>query len=83
MFYNVKYKKINQWFWRTLKNVKGDGVVEGLNARYFILLDETRVEIPSSCVFEFSQRRFDVIKSTMEKEVGQPITTNDGRNLEK
>jgi len=73
MLYSVKYRFSGQWFWRTMKNVKGDGIIEGGNSRFFILADETRIEIPVSCEFCFSSKRFEVIKSNMENQVGQTI----------
>jgi hypothetical protein len=74
MFYSVKYRYPKEWFWKTLKNVKGDGILEvGGNARFFILADETRVELPVICEFRFSPKRFEMIKRNMEAQVGQAI----------
>lgn len=55
MKYKVKYKR---WlFWRTLE-VVGDGYVEDRNVRFFILEDNTRVEIPANnIIFIFSPTR--------------------------
>ncbi len=92
MTYTVRYKKINSLFWRSLKRVKGDGFIEGgplqagpngqvigpanLPIRWFILEDETRVEIPAmGYLFRFSPQRFMNIKKRMEAEAGQPIAT--------
>lgn len=79
MFYSVRYRLKDSWFWKTLKQVKGDGFLEMQNgrvmehARFFILMDETRVEVPSNAEFIFSKERFMSIKSQKEQEVGQPI----------
>jgi hypothetical protein len=74
MLYSVKYKKPGDWFFRTIKNVKGDGISEGSSrSRYFILHDETRIELPCSCHFIFSKGRFELIKSMMEQQAGQAI----------
>lgn len=77
MKYQVKYKLNTQLFFRTLKNVIGDGLVEeNKQLRYFILEDETRVEIPVTAVFIFSKDRFLSIKKHMENEAGQQININ-------
>jgi hypothetical protein len=70
--YTVKYKKLTDSFWKTIKNVKGDGVMEKypVPTRYFILNDETKYEIPiEGMIFKFSKERYELIKQNMEKEV--------------
>ena len=83
MKYSVKYKKIGSIFWKTLKNIVGDGFVftpntpPDLNMRWFILEDESRIEISTpGMIFKFSKERYYVIKKTMEKEAGQKIVTD-------
>jgi hypothetical protein len=86
MTYIVKYKKIGSFFWQSIKNVKGDGFIEGgftagpnnqaigatKDIRWFVLDDETRIEIPvSGLIFKFSPGRFLHIKNQMERESGQ------------
>jgi len=86
--YSVKYKKVNSVFWKKIKNVKGDGFIENgfiagpdgraigttKNIRWFILNDETRIEIPSEdVVFKFSAERFIHIKQQMERETGRSL----------
>lgn len=73
MLYTVKYKV--GFFWRTIRKVKGDGLVENGKARFFIREDETRIEIPITAQFIFSKERFLSIKKNMEKEAGQKIQT--------
>lgn len=75
MNYTVKYKKANDWFWRKIKNVKGDGILENNSHRYLILDNEERIEIPLFYIFKFSKERFFVIKKNMEQESGQQIRT--------
>ena len=72
--YEVSYKKIGFLKrWRKLEGVKGDGLLENGLARYFILDDETRVEVPvGNVMFKFSKERFYVVKKAMEAEE-QPI----------
>jgi len=69
--YTVKYKLF--LIWHTLKNVTGDGVMQENRNRFFILSDESRVEVPSTAVFWFSKERYISIKKNMEKQAGQPI----------
>lgn len=74
MNYKVKYKSKNAFFWKVLKNVKGDGVMSDSNypMRYFILADESRIEIPMvDMIFEFSKERHYLIKENMNKEMGK------------
>lgn len=78
MNYTVRYKKPNQWFFRKIKKVKGDGIIEGSAARYFILEDDSRIEMPCSCHFVFPVERFSMIKNRMENEARTPIVVNDG-----
>lgn len=81
--YTVKYKKIGSFFWKKLKSVKGDGFVENgynvaigttKNIRWFVLKDETRIEIPcEKMIFKFSPNRFILTCQQMNKEAGQKI----------
>jgi hypothetical protein len=76
MTYTVSYKKLDSFFWRDVKKVKGDFIATDVDAkpRVLILEDETRLEIPTKdVVFKFSKERFIVIKQNMEKESGQQI----------
>ena len=87
MTYTVKFKCFNNFFWKKLRNVKADGFVEGVfseaganelssRIRYFILQDESRIEIPANThLFKFSKERFLSIKMAMEHESGQNIKT--------
>ena len=77
ILYAVKYKKTNGSFWHKIKKVKGDGIVENGISRFFILEDESRVEIPcQNTIFKFSKERFYVIKERMSNEAGQDIKIN-------
>ena len=70
MIYSVEYKLSGQWFFRKLKNVKGDGILSEGHCRWFILMDETRIEIPCTAIFKFCSKRFESIRAGMEKEAG-------------
>ena len=74
MNYSIKYKSL-KWLsiWRKFKRVKGDGLVENGSSRFFILEDETRIEIPVNCIFKFSKERFYFIKECLDEEAGQIV----------
>lgn len=75
ILYNAKYKK--KFFWHKIKRIKGDGLLENRLSRYFILEDETRIEIPcQNVIFKFSKERFYGIKERMENESGQDMNIN-------
>lgn len=79
MTYTVKFKTEKNWFWRTLKKVKGDGIMPDstVATRFFILEDESRIEIPiAGTIFNFSNERFLMIKQNMEREANQDIKVN-------
>ena len=79
MNYTVKFKTEKSWFWKKFKNVKGDGIMGDtpVPTRFFILDDESRVEVPiTGTIFTFSHERFLVIKQTMEREANQDIRVN-------
>jgi len=73
MQYTVKYKLLGQWFWRKVKGVKGDGFLSETNARFLILSDETRIEIPVTSTFRFSPNRFRLTEQQISREAGQPV----------
>jgi len=66
--YEVSYKKIGflrRWY--KIKELKGDGLLENGLARFFILEDNTRIEIPiANIMFKFSKERFYFVKEKME-----------------
>lgn len=86
--YTVKYKRVGDVFWNKLKKVKGDGFIENgyvpgpnntaigttKNIRWFILEDETRVEIHcENMMFKFSPERFILTCKQVNKQAGQKI----------
>ncbi len=79
MNYTVKYKRAGAFFWKTIKNVKGDGYVENgngstKNIRWFILSDESRLEMPADgIIFKYSKERYFSIKQYMEQQTGKNI----------
>jgi hypothetical protein len=74
--YSVEYKPPCGYFWSTIENVKGDGIMFGQNGqvvpvRYFILIDESRVEIPMTMMFKFDNGRFKAIEASIRRESGR------------
>lgn len=92
ILYTVKYKQNGFFkFWKTLKKVKGDGLLEDKvvrnnngfdvitykNIRWFVLEDETILEIPThNCIFKFSKERHTSILERMKSESGQDLKLN-------
>lgn len=69
--YQVKYRQPGQWFWRKVKNVKGDGVESSF--RFFHLDDDTLIYISCNSEVIFPPERQRIITDKMSREVGQPI----------
>jgi len=78
MVYSVRYKKFGSLFWKTVKNVEGDTIMDhvgqALPVRVLLLADKSRIEIPMDCIIKFSKERFYDIQKQMEKEAGQKIS---------
>lgn len=73
--YRVRYKRAGQMFFRSFKNVKGDGILFGsrqdglVPARYFILSDNTRIEMPvTQYVFVFGPDRLKAIEEDFKRQ---------------
>ena len=82
--YTVSYRQPGTRKFQTLKDVKGDGTLQGadgqvLPARFFILTDETRVELPVTLEIRFSPERAALIEKNMERETGQRIDAVKGK----
>jgi hypothetical protein len=69
--YQIKYRQPGQIFWRTLNNVKGDGVENRF--RFFLQEDDTLTHISCDAEVRFSPHRAAVITHKMSKEIGQPV----------
>ncbi len=75
MEYTVRYKKQNQWFWRKIKKVTGDGLStpdeSSIPYRHFLNKDKELFCIPiTETVFKFSRERANVIENNQRlKEV--------------
>jgi len=61
MSYTVKFKELGTSIWRTIKDVVADDIIvqDGtvLPVRVLILKSKIRMEVPMSCIFEFSKER--------------------------
>ncbi len=74
--YTVKYKKPGWLFWLKIKNLKGDGILFGgpnnqtISSRYFILHDDSRIEMPINLMFKFDSSRCKMIDNQIRKETG-------------
>ena len=82
ILYTVKYKKAHWLFWKTLKNVQADGHIPNLPTRYFILKDDSRVEIPIDFMFKFSKERFECFKD-LEAKMAEESKVPEGLTLVK
>jgi hypothetical protein len=62
--------------WHEIRDIKGDGIMFGESGqivpmRFFILVDESRVELPMSMMFRFDPGRFRAIEANVRKESGR------------
>lgn len=83
MSYEVKYKTPRAWFWKTIKNVRGDlffcddrpgGSNQPLPVRVMVLEDNTRIELPmNNLILKFSPARFLDVIQRVEAETGQTL----------
>lgn len=78
ILYEVSYKQPNQWFWRKLKNIKEDGIVEEIQQRWFYDKYNNRYEIPNSCLFKFTVERHQLIEELQEKNKTTIQSTSPG-----
>lgn len=76
MTYTVRYRKQGQWFWRTIKNVKGDYPAQDCPCHILHTDKEEVIMIPFGSEIRFSSERFWSIKEKMDKEAGMPVQVN-------
>lgn len=74
--YSVEYKQPDGWYWREIQNIKGDGIMFGENkqvvpVRYFILVDDSRIEMPMTYIFRFDPARCRMIEENIRRETGR------------
>jgi len=73
MNYTVKYKTPKQFFWRKVKKVKGDFILDLTGHYGLVLEDESQILIPPGSEIIFGKGRFWSIKKRKEEEVGQEL----------
>ena len=67
--YEVKY---GRWFiCHKMKNIVEDGFIPDQPVRWFLLDDDTRVELPISMMFVFDKKRMDAIRKVVEEKERQ------------
>lgn len=74
--YSVEYKQPGAWFWHELSNVKADGIMWGeskqvVPVRYFILTDDSRIELPMTLIIRFDPGRCRAIEEDIRRQTGR------------
>ena len=66
--YQVKYRPHRSFFWRKIKNVLEDGVIDDTNVRFFINDKQERIELALEGIhLVFSPERADAIEELNRK----------------
>ena len=66
--YQVKYRPHRSFFWRKIKNVLEDGVIDDTNVRFFINDKQERIELALEGIhLVFSPERVDAIEELNRK----------------
>jgi len=66
--YQVKYRPHRSFFWRKIKNVLEDGLIDGTNVRFFINDKQERIELALEGIhLVFSPERVDAIEELNRK----------------
>jgi len=66
--YQVKYRPHRSFFWRHIKNVQEDGIIEGTSVRFFINDKGERIELALEGIhLVFSPERVDAIEELNRK----------------
>ena len=78
--YKVYYRPVGSRFWRCLKGVLEDGIIEGTEIRFFVNRKDERIELPSSAIeLKFSAERVEAIEELNRKKAeaiksGMPLS---------
>ena len=78
--YKVYYRPVGSRFWRCLKDVLEDGLIEGTEIRFFVNRKHERIELPSSAIeLKFSEERVEAIEELNRKKTeaiksGMPLS---------
>lgn len=66
--YKVYYRPVGSRFWRCLKDVLEDGLIDGTEIRFFVNRKHERIELPSSAIeLKFSEERVEAIEELNRK----------------
>lgn len=66
--YQVKYRPHRSFFWRKIKNVLEDGLIDGTNVRFFVNDKQERIELALEGIhLVFSPERVDAIEELNRK----------------
>jgi hypothetical protein len=66
--YQVKYRPHRSFFWRKIKNVLEDGVIDDTNVRFFVNDKQERIELALEGIhLVFSPERVDAIEELNRK----------------
>lgn len=66
--YQVKYRPHRSFFWRKIKNVLEDGVIDDTNVRFFVNDKQERIELALEGIhLVFSAERADAIEELNRK----------------
>lgn len=66
--YQVKYRPHRSFFWRRIKDVLEDGMIEGTNIRFFVNDKQERIELALEGIhLVFSPERVDAIEELNRK----------------
>lgn len=67
--YTVKYRKESQWFWRKIKNVRDEGLLDQ-GCWLFLTDDDRNIYIPVTAEVIFDMDRQKVQQARMSAEAG-------------
>lgn len=78
--YKVYYRPVGSLFWRCLKDILEDGIIDGTEIRFFVNRKHERIELPSSAIeLRFSDERVEAIEELNRKKAeaiksGMPLS---------
>jgi hypothetical protein len=68
--YKVYYRPVGSRFWRCLKDILEDGIIDGTEIRFFVNRKDERIELPCSAIeLKFSPERVEAIEELNRKKV--------------
>ena len=68
--YKVYYRPVGSRFWRCLKDILEDGIIDGTEIRFFVNRKDERIELPCAAIeLKFSPERVEAIEELNRKKV--------------